>query len=392
MGASNSIHPTPPIPATSTDIKETYSKPIVAFPDTEIKSKRTVSGRLISHVSNEIPTNTKLVRQLTEHNSISRELLQQIIKHFPDGMAIIDYTGLIVSHNHAFNRLFADTDLSNGLITSVIPNSVHIFTKIHIGHSMDSKFPTEKVLSSTEFEYKHGNRYIEVCIGRVRLEVKNKYYGYLISFKNVTERRLYDDFMNQLLPSPIMAKIKKGDMVKGTVHDLVTVAFCDIVQFTQLTVEHPLDISDIVTELFDKFDEYSKLLGVTKLQRIGDSYMVACGLFGEVNHTEKIIMFMSHGMKFANEKMGLKIRVGIHCGPLTSGLVGKDLPQFSLFGPTVIIASRLESASIANGIHVTEDVLKQIDKPKFTIIPNGKPNLKGFGSKYNTYYCTPRLN
>ncbi len=36
----------------------------------------------------------------------------------------------------------------------------------------------------------------------------------------------------------------------------------------------------------------------------------------------------------------LQIRVGIHVGPITSGVLGKDLPRFDVFGHAVNMAAR----------------------------------------------------
>jgi class 3 adenylate cyclase len=89
----------------------------------------------------------------------------------------------------------------------------------------------------------------------------------------------------------------------------------------------------------------------------------------------------------------LEIRIGLHSGPTTGGVLRGQRARFQLFGDTVNTASRMESNGEAGKIHVTQataDLLiaagkgKWLEKRKELIAAKGKGEMQ-------TFWVEPKL-
>lgn len=79
---------------------------------------------------------------------------------------------------------------------------------------------------------------------------------------------------------------------------------------------------------------------------------------------------------------GLGLRVGLHSGAVTAGVLRGDRARFQLFGDTVNTAARIESHGLAGRVHLSEQTAAEIQtsgRPDMVIPREDKIEAKGKG-------------
>uniref|UniRef100_A0A8C3APZ8 Guanylate cyclase n=1 Tax=Cyclopterus lumpus TaxID=8103 RepID=A0A8C3APZ8_CYCLU len=215
------------------------------------------------------------------------------------------------------------------------------------------------------------------------------------------ERQKTDKLVAQMLPKSVAQALKTGKPVKPEHFNEVTLYFSDIVGFTTISaLSDPIEVVDLLNDLYTLFDAIIGLHDVYKVETIGDAYMVSSGVptrngnrhAAEMANMSLDILHCIGTFKMRHmPELKVRIRIGLHTGPVVAGVVGLTMPRYCLFGDTVNTASRMESTGLPYRIHVnrsTVDVLKTLDLG-YKIDTRGMTELKGKGIEY-TYWLVGR--
>ncbi len=198
------------------------------------------------------------------------------------------------------------------------------------------------------------------------------------------------DKLQRYLPKGLAEKILvQRDKIEGE-HKQVTVMFCDMEGYSQLTerlgIEEAYGIMDQVYEiLIHKVHDYDGTVN----EMTGDGIMALFGapiaLEDAPQRAIRSAMAIHREISRYSEKIKkdsannptLKMRVGIHTGPVVVGTLGNDLRvEFKAVGETVNLASRMEGIAEPGATYITEDTFK-LTEGFFRVEALGEKKVKG---------------
>ncbi|KAG7479175.1 retinal guanylyl cyclase 2-like [Solea senegalensis] len=217
------------------------------------------------------------------------------------------------------------------------------------------------------------------------------------------EKQRTEKLLSEMLPPSVAEALKTGTTVEPEYFDQVTIYFSDIVGFTTISsLSDPIEVVDLLNDLYTLFDAVLRNHDVYKVETIGDAYMVASGLpkRNGNKHAAEIanmsLNILSSVGSFHMRHMPdvpVRIRIGIHSGSCVAGVVGLTMPRYCLFGDTVNTASRMESTGLPYRIHVNNSTVKILHSLNegYEIEVRGKTELKGKGIE-ETYWLVGKAN
>jgi adenylate cyclase len=210
------------------------------------------------------------------------------------------------------------------------------------------------------------------------------------------EQEKSERLLLNILPQPIAERLKQPGATVAESFTEVTVLFADIADFTVMsTGMSPLQLVELLNEIFCKFDKLVEQHGLEKIKTIGDAYMVVAGLPepcpNHVTQMAEMALDMQKTIAKFNQhnQKNLRIRIGIHTGPVVAGVIGIKKFAYDLWGDTVNIASRMESHGMPDKIQVSDDIY-QVLKEYYVLIKRETIQVKGKG-EMTTYWLLDRL-
>jgi len=209
----------------------------------------------------------------------------------------------------------------------------------------------------------------------------------------ITQNLSFDEKLTKIqkyLPKGLTEKIlSQKDRIEGE-RKQVTVMFCDMEGFTALSekfgIEESYSIIDQVYEiLIHKVHDYEGTVN----ELTGDGIMALFGApIALEDATQRAIrssLSIHRAMTKFSDKLiregqkirQLKMRIGIHAGPVVVGTVGNDLRvEFKAVGDTVNLASRIETLAEPGATYVSDTAFK-ITEGLFRFEALGAKEVKG---------------
>jgi class 3 adenylate cyclase len=209
------------------------------------------------------------------------------------------------------------------------------------------------------------------------------------------EQRRSEGLLLNILPKAIAERLKRRPMAIADGFPEATVLFADIVDFTRATAGlAPEQTVAWLNDLFSRMDDLSEQHGLEKIKTIGDAYMAVSGIpTPRADHAEAAAE-MALGLQgllssfAAPTGQPVRMRIGIHTGPVVAGVIGTKKFIYDLWGDTVNTASRMESHGLAGAIQVTEAAYERL-RPRYMFEERGVIDVKGKG-QMRTWLMTGR--
>lgn len=255
------------------------------------------------------------------------------------------------------------------------------------------------------------------------------------------EKKKTDRLLYSVLPPTVANELRNNRPVPAKRFQPVTILFSGIVGFSDFCAKNSdssgaIRIVSLLNKIYTTFDvltEPKRNPYVYKVETVGDKYMAVSGLpeacdsharhinrlaldIFDLAKTIKLEEYTGTKANSSNDSTNkaspggvqtaectqmdqceyLRVTIGVHCGEVVTGVIGKKTPRYCLFGNTVNLTSRCETTGKKGAINVSQDVYNLCIKdpnnfdPEFDFEYRGQVNMKGKSEPMAMWYLRRR--
>ncbi|HRK05543.1 MAG TPA: adenylate/guanylate cyclase domain-containing protein [Chlorobiota bacterium] len=191
------------------------------------------------------------------------------------------------------------------------------------------------------------------------------------------EAKLQRRLLEALVPDWIADRMIAGESPIADAHENVAVLFVDIVGFTSSTVDFaPSELRSYIETAYSLWDTVASKHGAVPIKTIGDGWMATIGLRPTDSDITHRALELAVDLLTSSTA---PIRIGLHVGPVISGVVSTSRLAFDIWGRTVNLAARLEAAAPPGSVLILSETLERVSLSSMLSIRSYDVDLRGFG-------------
>eukprot|EP00128_Syssomonas_multiformis_P004846 Colp12_sorted_trinity150504_noHs@29523 len=195
--------------------------------------------------------------------------------------------------------------------------------------------------------------------------------------------------LESVVPHEHAQSMLKGQAMEATAYPLVTVMVANLVNFDQMAATNPEKTYNVLGFFHEKIAAIAEQESLQVVLQKRDTVVLAAGMPNTATtHASSCLNAALAAVQAMNEYPSnppLALRVGLHTGPATNGIVGVKPPQYLFYGEAVSVATALAKSGQANQVCATEKTNSHT-QPHFHGM-HGQP-ISVEGTRYETRIIT----